>query len=112
VLQYLGHGVGSIAFVVILLIISSSGRLEQWYGHDAVQRARSRRFDRQTQIKFWVIATTPVVLVAIASVALGRSPLFACVTASAFSMLATGAAFGSPISVDDDQLPGVTSPVS
>lgn len=112
VLQYLGHGFGSIAFVVILLIISSSGRLEQWYGHDAVQRARSRRFDRRTQIRFWVVAVTPVVLVAIAAVALGRSPLFPSVTVSAFSMLVTGAAFGSPVSVEGDQLPGVTSPVS
>ncbi|MEM7321801.1 MAG: DUF4184 family protein [Actinomycetota bacterium] len=112
VLQYVGHTVGSVLFLAAVGVIATTGRLERWYGHRAVTRARSARFDRRITTAFWLVAATPVVAVIAVTLSRGTSPLFPVVTASAFSLLGTGALFGPLAAARETQPPGVTSPVS
>ena len=61
VLQYLGHTVGSVAFVLVIVWIASRGRLGQWYGPEAVDRVRRLRVTPGRRLLFWAVVLAPVV---------------------------------------------------
>ncbi len=60
VLQYLGHTVGSTAFVLVIIWIASRGRLERWYGSEAVRRVRQVQVSGARRVVFWSLVLAPV----------------------------------------------------
>ena len=93
VLQYLGHGLGTLLFILVLVVVSSS-RLKIWYGEGAVSEARSVRASPRQQMMFALIVLgPPVVAVAIA----GRSGIenvFLAQTVLVPSLLLAGTVIG------------------
>lgn len=53
--QWLGHSLGSVAFVIALVLIASQGRLEKWYGAEAVEHARAVVSSGRERATFWVL---------------------------------------------------------
>lgn len=94
VLQYIGHFGGSALFVVALVMIASSGRLDIWYGEGAVARARSVEVSRARIVVFWAIAVVPTAGAAWFASATGRSAIFVPLTALVLSLVAGGVWLG------------------
>ncbi|MEM7274303.1 MAG: DUF4184 family protein [Actinomycetota bacterium] len=97
VLQYLGHGVGSLAFAVALVIIGSSGRLEVWYGRDEVARARAVVATGLERLVFAVLALGPTIAAIITAQVLDRSVIFLPLTAGVLALLLASVVTGSLI---------------
>ncbi|MEM9561372.1 MAG: DUF4184 family protein [Actinomycetota bacterium] len=95
VLQYVGHLGGSLAFVLVLVVVASSGRLATWYGAEAVALARSVTATGPQRASFALLAIGPPVVAAIVADDLGRSPLFLAVTVSLPALLLAGTVVGS-----------------
>jgi hypothetical protein len=57
VLQALGHVVGSVIAIWLLLVIGRGRLLEQWYGSDAVEHARSVRHSSTSAAAFWTVTS-------------------------------------------------------
>ncbi|MCP3934443.1 MAG: DUF4184 family protein [Actinomycetia bacterium] len=94
VLQHLGHVVGSVSFVVVLAIIASSGRLERWYGADAVEADRRTRLSARQRRSFWIATALPA-LVAVGYVVLARrAGTFLPISVFTLSLLCAGATLG------------------
>jgi uncharacterized protein DUF4184 len=55
--QLIGHTVGSVAGVGLLLLIGRRRLLERWYGHDAVDAVRAQTVDRRRCFVFWGVTT-------------------------------------------------------
>lgn len=100
VLQYLGHSLGSIGFVGVLLIIASKGKLAEWYGETAVNKARQVDVSPVSRIVFWSVLVVPIIVAGLVAPQLERSSLFAVVTASFVSILAAGSIVGESGSTD------------
>ena len=92
VLQYLGHTLGSLAFVLLLLVISRRGLLEEWYGEAVVARARSVTASRSRQVAFFVLTFGPTVAAARFADDLGVNRLFFPVLVLTMCVLLAGAA--------------------
>lgn len=104
-LQYAGHVVGSLIFAVLLVAIASKGRLEQWYGADAVAAVRADRATRSEIAVFWAAIAVPTVISIDAAPRLGVSALFLPITVGTFAVLLFGTLAGSaslPIRDDSD----------
>ncbi len=89
VFQYLGHTAGSLAFVGALILISSRGALEQWYGASEVAEARAKQATNMSL--FWVLALGPPVLALFLAPSLGRPPVFLAITVGFVSLHLAGA---------------------
>jgi hypothetical protein len=90
VLQYVGHSFGSFAFVVVLFVIASSGRLEHWYGVDAVARARSVTLTTSRRALFWLMVSVPTLAFAFLASDLGLSRIFFPILVLTVSVLLAG----------------------
>lgn len=55
VFQWIGHSLGSMLGVWMLLAIGTHRRLDEWYGADAVTADRSFRLTRQGRQLFWAL---------------------------------------------------------
>ncbi|MFZ9483091.1 MAG: DUF4184 family protein [Ilumatobacteraceae bacterium] len=55
VFQWIGHSIGSMTAVWMLLVIGSHRRLEEWYGLDAVTADRSFRLSSSGRRVFWAL---------------------------------------------------------
>jgi hypothetical protein len=55
VLQYVGHTVGSLVGLVLLVQIGRRRRLEQWYGSAAVAAARRFSLTAGARLGFWAV---------------------------------------------------------
>jgi hypothetical protein len=91
VLQYLGHGLGSLIAVGLFLYIGRSRRLEQWYGDAAVTSARSFRLSASSRVQFWVVLVGVAVVVAGGLSAAGGSSTFSAIDGVVVGALAAGA---------------------
>ncbi len=60
VLQYAGHSLGVIFFLVALTVIASSGHVERWYGDQAVAIARARQVPTLLRCVFALVTFAPV----------------------------------------------------
>ncbi len=98
VLQYVGHIGGTLSFVVALLLIASSGKLERWYGAEEVAAARRRPGSRGGPALFWgsVVGVGVVAATVIVTRTVGGSTLFLPIVAAVVSIVGVGAAVGSP----------------
>ncbi|MCP3913253.1 MAG: DUF4184 family protein [Actinomycetia bacterium] len=89
--QYLGHALGSLAFVAVLLVIAGSGRLERWYGTEIVDVTRAHRPGRGERAGFWLTVTVPTAAAAGAALILGRPPVFLAITVLVVAVITAGA---------------------
>lgn len=89
-LQYVGHSFGSTAFVVLLLVIAASGRLETWYGVDEVRHARAVRTARRHQLLFWALTLGPPAVAVLVGATTSNSILFLPLTTLVISLLVAG----------------------
>lgn len=62
VIQYFGHTIGSLAFIAVLFVIASRGRLEEWYGADAVAAARDVEMSVGRRASFWLMVVVPTAM--------------------------------------------------
>lgn len=90
-IQYFGHGFGSLAFVWLLWLVARRGLLESWYGKEAVAAARSHRPPRRERVLFWAVVSIPVLMTIVIAVATDRSPIFAAIAVLLATVLAAGA---------------------
>ena len=90
VLQYLGHTLGSVLSIVLLLVVARGGHLENWYGRDAVQAARAARPRRDERVVFWTVALAPPLVTVARFIAIGQSPLFPALTVLTIAVLVAG----------------------
>ncbi|MGI9595509.1 MAG: hypothetical protein ACR2QK_05080, partial [Acidimicrobiales bacterium] len=88
--QYLGHIGGSLLFVYLVLVIARSGRLERWYGREAVAAARQIRPGTAERLAFWLVVAVPTAVAVVAAPGLDRSPLFLPITVATIALLAAG----------------------
>lgn len=95
-LQYTGHVGGSLAFVALLVVIASTGRLERWYGPETVATARRAPATPGGPVLFWGLIAGAVVTAVAAASAAGLSALFLAVLALAVGTVASGAVVGRP----------------
>lgn len=94
-LQYLSHTVGSLAFVVVLVFISRTNRLERWYGEPAVALARSGTISQTKQALFWFsIVVAAGVGLPLAQL-LNTNSLFLAIGLVYVATIGVGALFGS-----------------
>lgn len=94
VLQYVGHVGGSALFVAALIVVASSGRLEAWYGREAVAEARSLSLAPAKRAAFrTTVAVSAVGAAGLASLT-DRSVIFFPLTVLSFSLLACGVLLG------------------
>ncbi|MCP3988904.1 MAG: DUF4184 family protein [Actinomycetia bacterium] len=93
--QYLGRLFGSLAFVVVLVMIARGGRLEKWYGAQAVDAVRAHRPGVWERVGFWLMVGVPTVAAAGAALILGRSPLFLAITVLVMALITVGAVIRS-----------------
>ena len=89
-LQYLGHSLGSIAAVLLLVHIGRSRLMERWYGAGAVAEARIVSIAPWRRTLFWAVALGPPLAVVALDDPLRPSVVFPAGTALAFSLLAAG----------------------
>jgi len=101
VLQYLGHVGGTAAFVVVLLVIASSGHLECWYGTGAVARAREAPPARGGPALFWAIVVACIATAVVVSQSMKSDVIFLPVLVAAVSVVVTGTAVGRSAQVSD-----------
>ncbi len=95
VLQYLSHSVGSLAFVVALVFISRTNRLERWYGEPAVTLARSRTVSQTKRFLFWFSIVAAAGLGIPLAALLNTNPLFLAIGLVYVTTIAVGALFGA-----------------
>lgn len=62
VFQWIGHSLGSMLGVWMLLVIGTHRRLEEWYGADAVTADRSFRLDPRSRRTFWLLTLAGTVV--------------------------------------------------
>jgi len=94
VLQYIGHVGGTILFVGALLIVASSGRLERWYGEEAVAEARAVILSPAKRLMFWAAVVASVAGAVALALAAGRSALFLSVTVLVLALVGSGVVLG------------------
>lgn len=90
--QHLGHLVGTVLFVILLLEIAGSRRLEAWYGADLVEQVRAHRPARGERIGYWAAVAIPTIAAFPAAIAFGGSPLFLPITVLTVSILVVSSA--------------------
>lgn len=90
VLQYLGHVLGSLATLAMAVHIGRSRRLEQWYGADAVARARATTVGLGQRALFWTIAAGSAAAALGLATAVGRSPVFSTLLGATLGVAAAG----------------------
>ncbi len=95
-LQYVGHGVGSLLFVVFMVVLDRRRYLEGRYGADVVAVARAERPRRSERIRFWAVVAATTGLGVAAAAAVGWSPLFPAVTGVAAGLLVAGTVWSPP----------------
>ncbi len=105
-LQYAGHLGGSLAFVAVLVVVASRGRLAAWYGAEAVAQARSVTATGPQRALFAVLAVGPPLVAALVADDLGRSSLFLPVTVSLPALLLAGTVVGARLDRPSDR-PGI-----
>ncbi len=91
VLQYLGHGLGSLIAIGLFLYIGRSRRLEQWYGTGSVAAARRFTLAAADRVRFWLVLVVVAVLVSAALTATGGSPTFSAIDGIVAGALIAGA---------------------
>jgi len=88
ILQAVGHVVGTLAALLLLIHIARRGLLERWYGAPAVEAAR--RVDVTGRVRFWstfgLVFAVPVLVVLM----VGRDPVFVGVAATVAGLLVAG----------------------
>ena len=62
VLQLLGHSVGSLVGLWLLAMLGRGGRLERWYGEEAVADARSFSLTPQARVLFWSLVAAGLLI--------------------------------------------------
>ena len=91
-LGYLGHSLGSLAFVVLLLVIARGRHLESWYGADAVERARAVSISAWRRAAFWIFTLGPTMtFVLLGPSLIGRDRIFFPIIVLTATVLVTGA---------------------
>ncbi len=90
ILQYVGHIGGTALFVLALLVIASTGRLERWYGSEAVDRARSQLVPWPVRLLFVAMVVGPVLLGSVVSGRSGVDVVFLGQTTGVAALLMAG----------------------
>ncbi len=90
VLQYLGHAGGTVLFVLALLVIASSGRLDRWYGTAAVDRARAVSASRPLRLLFVLVVVGSTVVGVVGSGRSGFDAVFLGQTIGVAALLVAG----------------------
>lgn len=93
-LQYAGHAVGSLLFAVFIVVVSLGGRLERWYGADAVARARTVVVSGRDRAVFATIVAVPVAVSIVWPWVVWGRARFEPLTALAVSLLVAGTVIG------------------
>lgn len=89
--QFVGHVLGTLAFLFILLRVADKGRLEDWYGAGAVEKARTVVPSASERVGFWAFVIGPTLGALAAAAVLGGSVLFLPITVLTVSLLVAGA---------------------
>ncbi len=89
--QVLGHFLGALAFLIVLIEIAGSGRLEAWYGDDAVETARAVIPTTSERVGFWTPVIGSTVAAFVGAAVLGGTVLFWPITALTIALLVAGA---------------------
>jgi hypothetical protein len=93
VLQYLGHGLGTLLFILVLVVVSSR-RLETWYGKAALSDARSVRASPRQSAMFALIALAPPLFAVAIAGRSGIENVFLAQTVFVPSLLLSGTIVG------------------
>ncbi len=96
--QYAGHSFGSLAFILVLMLIARGGRLEEWYGIDAVDEVRTRMPSTPERVAFWSIVVAPTAFAAWLVFINGVSNLFLVIAVLVAAVLTAGAVVPSATS--------------
>ncbi|MCC6225330.1 MAG: DUF4184 family protein [Microthrixaceae bacterium] len=92
ILQYLGHSIGSLVGLALVVQICYRRRIDEWYGPAAIVRARNVMLDRSSRILFWaVVAAALAAGVTISRGGTAGAPFFL------MDALAVGVGFASAI---------------
>ncbi|MGH1491133.1 MAG: DUF4184 family protein [Acidimicrobiales bacterium] len=93
-LQYLGHFGGSVLFILSLILIASTGRLDRWYSTELVVEARQAPSTRGGPLLFWVPVLAATATAIGVSQQTGRSVLFLPVLVAAIAPVVMGTLVG------------------
>lgn len=93
VLQYIGHGLGSLMFAAALILIASQGRLNTWYDPATVQRARQYLPTSRERATFWTVALVPPLIALAVAPSIGSSQLFLPISIGSASTIVAGCLF-------------------
>jgi len=89
-IQYFGHLFGSLSFILLLLYIAKTRRLEKWYGQKEVQNARKITTNRKHQTLFWLITLAPPLISMFIASRTNNSIIFLPITTLVISILLAG----------------------
>ncbi|MCP3988143.1 MAG: DUF4184 family protein, partial [Actinomycetia bacterium] len=80
--QYFAHVVGSLTFVVLLVMVARGGLLERWYRAERVEAVRAYEPGLAERVRFWSMVFIPTVAaVVVVGPFFDRSPVFLTITA-------------------------------
>ncbi|MGB3411261.1 MAG: DUF4184 family protein [Microthrixaceae bacterium] len=91
VLQYLGHGLGSLIAIGMFYYIGRSRCLEHWYGARAVRSARSFSMPLKARVQFWMVFAGVAAIISAGLIAVGGPAIFCIIDGIVAGALAAGA---------------------
>jgi len=89
-LQYLGHTVGSLIGMVLLVLVVSDKHLGEWYGIDQIEASRTAPVREHSQRRAIMILIASIMVGAVWGVSIGWFPIFHIGFVSVFGFLLIG----------------------